>query len=113
MTWETLLIASLAFNAALGFGYRLYRLSRGGPLFDVIGQALLGLILVLLAVGISLGAGWPRWVALAYGVVFGLVVMPLWVLAVLLPMRPGPIDYGFTSVYWAALALIVVAAVAL
>ena len=113
MTWEMLLVASLSFNAALGFGYRVYRLSRGGPLFDAIGQALLGLVLMLLAVGVSLEAGWPRWVALAYGLMYGLVVMPLWVLAVLIPMRPGPIDYGFAVVYWVALALIVVAAVAL
>ncbi|MGH2734068.1 MAG: hypothetical protein ACRDKZ_00700 [Actinomycetota bacterium] len=113
MTWETLLIACLALNAVLGFAYRLHRLSRGGPLYDVVGQTVLALLLGGLALSLSWGAGWPRWVALGYGLLFGLVVMPLWVLAVLLPMRPGRIDYGFTAVYWAALGLIVASALVL
>ena len=106
-TWRAVLVAALSINAAAGFGYRLYRLSKGGPKSDVIGQAILGVLLVGLAGALALGAGWPRWGALAYGLLFGVVVMPIWVLAVLIPLRPRGVDYAFTGVYWAMLALIV------
>jgi hypothetical protein len=69
-------------------------------------------LLVGLAGGLAAGAGWPRWPALVYGLLFGVVVMPLWVLAVLIPLRPRAIDYAFTGVYWTVLALIVVAVLA-
>ena len=111
--WETLLVAALVLNALLGFGYRLFRFFKGGPLGDVVGQAILGGLLVGLAVAVGTGAGWARWAALAYGLLFGLVVMPIWTLAVLLPMRPTRLDYVFTAIYWGALALIVIAAIAL
>lgn len=109
--WRTVLIAALALNAAVGFGYRVYRLSKGGPIADVWGQAILGVVLGVLAMGIGLGAGWLRWVAFGYALLFGLLVMPIWVLGVLLPMRPRAIDYGFTCVYWLMLAAIGIAAV--
>ncbi len=109
-TWRQLLIGALAFNAAAGFGYRVYRLTKGGPMADVIGQAVLGVILAGLAIALATGVGWPRWPALVYGLVFAVVVMPIWVLAVLIPIRPGTIDYVFTLLYWFSLAAIVIAA---
>lgn len=110
-TWRIVLIAGLAVNAGAGFGYRVYRLRKGGPKSDVVGQAILGALLLTLAGALALGAGWPRWPALVYGLLFGVVVMPIWVLAVLIPLRPRAIDYTFTGVYWALLALVVVAAI--
>jgi hypothetical protein len=43
-------------------------------------------------------------------VVFGVVVMPIWILAVLIPLRPRAPDYAFTGIYWFALLAIAVAA---
>ena len=110
MNAETILIGALVINAVIGFAYRVYRLSQGGPRADVIGQALLGVVLGALAASLALGMGWARWGALAYGALFGVVVMPVYVLAVLIPMRPRAIDYAFTGLYWIALAVIVAAA---
>ena len=110
--WRTVLATALALNATLGFGYRLFRLTKGGPLGDVVGQAVLGAILVAIAVGVAVGVGWVRWVALSYALVFGLVVMPLWVLAVLIPLPPRPPDYAFTVAYWLTLGVVAVAAIA-
>ena len=107
---KTLLIVGLTLNAALGLGYRVYRLTKGGPRADVIGQATLGLLLLGLSVALALGAGWPRWVALGYGVLFGALVMPVWTLAVLLPLPPRRLDYAFTAIYWATLGLVIVSA---
>jgi hypothetical protein len=109
-TWEILLAGALAFNAVLGFVYRIYRLTKGGPMGDVVGQAILGVILLGLAAAVAADMGWARWAALGYGVLFGVIVMPIWVLAVLLPLEPGKVDYAFTSVYWLGLALVVIAA---
>ena len=111
--WRTILIVALALNAALGFGYRVYRLSKGGPMGDVIGQAILGAILAALAVCLGLGGDWPRWPALALALLFGLVVMPVWVLAVLIPLPPRKIDYAFTAVYWLSLVAIALGAIGL
>ncbi len=109
--WQTVLVVALGLNAALGLGYRVYRLTKKGPITDVVGQAILGAILVVLAVGAAGDQGWARWSALAYALLFGLIVMPVWTLAVLLPLPPGKIDYTFTGVYWATLAAIVLAAI--
>lgn len=111
-SWQTILVAALAVNAATGFGYRVFRLTRGGPMGDVIGQAILGALLALLAIATAMGAGWPRWAALIYALLFGIAVMPIWVLAVLLPARPGSIDYAFTACYWLGLAIIAISAIA-
>ncbi|MBA3350371.1 MAG: hypothetical protein H0T12_07420, partial [Actinobacteria bacterium] len=97
----------------LGFGYRVHRLAKGGPLADVTGQAVLGLLLGVLAVAVSLGAGWARWAALSYALLFGVVVMPVWVLAVLIPLPPARIDYLFTATYWLTLITIVISALLL
>jgi hypothetical protein len=110
--WRSILIGALALNAALGFGYRVYRLSKGGPMGDVIGQAILGALLAALAVCLGLGGDWPRWPALVYALAFGLVVMPVWVLAVLIPLPPRPVDYAFTALYWLTLIVIGIAALA-
>ena len=110
-TWQTVLVVALGLNAALGFGYRVYRLTKKGPMADVVGQAILGVILVVLAVGAAGGHSWARWVALGYGLLFGLVVMPVWTLGVLLPLPPERIDYAFTGLYWAALAAVVIGAI--
>jgi hypothetical protein len=112
-SWRIVLVCALAFNAALGLGYRIYRLSKGGPIADVWGQALLGAILALVAVAIGLGATWPKWIALAYALFFALVAMPIFVLGVLIPLPPRAIDYAFTGVYWAVLVVIAAAAIAL
>jgi hypothetical protein len=69
-------------------------------------------LLVGLAIGVLAGLGAATVGGLVYGAFYGIVVMPIWTLAVLLPMRPGPLDYAFTVVYWSLLALIVIAAVA-
>lgn len=113
MVWRTMLIVALAINAALGFGYRVYRLTKGGPMADVWGQAILGVLLAADAAFIGSGAGWARWLALVYGLLFALAVLPIWVLGVLIPMRPRAPDYAFTGVYWLGLFVIVVAAIAL
>ncbi|MFN2390059.1 MAG: hypothetical protein ABR575_10705 [Actinomycetota bacterium] len=111
--WRLVLIAALALNAIGGLGYRVFRLAKGGPKADVLGQAILGALLLVLVVALVLGAGWPRWPALIYAVLFGVVVMPVWTLAVLIPLSPGPVDYAFTVLYWITLAVAAVAAIAL
>lgn len=111
--WRTLLVVALLTNAVTGFGYRFYRFRKGGPIGDVWGQAVLALLLGALAVAAGLGAGWPRWPALAYAGLFGLVVMPIWTLAVLIPLPPGGIDYAFTGLYWGTLLVIGTAALLL
>jgi hypothetical protein len=111
--WQNILVGSLAVNAALAFGYRLYRLSKGGPLGDVVGQGVLAILLAAMAVAVASDVGWVRWAALSYGLLFGVVVMPVWTLAVLLPLPPKAPDYAFTIVYWLSLLVIVAAAVAL
>ena len=110
-TWTAVLAGTLLINAALAFGYRVYRLSKGGPMGDVVGQAVLATMLVGIALGLAAGADWLRWLALGYAVLFGVLVMPVWTLAILVPMDPRPIDYGFTATYWGSLVLIGVAAV--
>ena len=107
---RTALIVLLVLNASLGLGYRIFRLSKGGPMGDVVGQALLGALLVGAAVGVAAEWDLARWFAIAYAALFALVVMPLWTLAVLVPMRPCRVDLAFTLGYWAVLVGIFVAA---
>jgi hypothetical protein len=110
MSWDSILVASLTTNAIVLFAYRVWRLTRGGPTYDVVGGAIVAAGLGSIAAGHAAGAEWLRWAALAYAALFGLVVMPIWTLAVLIPMRPGPVDLSFTAVYWISLPLIAVAA---
>ncbi|MFN2595289.1 MAG: hypothetical protein ABR579_10420 [Actinomycetota bacterium] len=110
--WQVVLAAALAANAVLGLGYRLYRFTKSGPLADVVGQAILGALLLGLAAAVLTDQGWARWPALGYALLFAVIVMPVWTLGVLLPMRPQAIDYTFTGIYWFALAVIAVAAIA-
>ena len=109
-TWETVLASVLLVNAVLALGYRIYRLRKGGPMADVIGQAVLALILVATAATVVAGIDWTRWVAFGYAVLFGLIVMPLWTLAILIPMEPRRADLAFTATYWSSLFLIGAAA---
>jgi hypothetical protein len=111
MSWDSLLVLSLATNGVIVFSYRVWRLTQGGPTYDVIGGAILAGALGGIAAGHAAGAEWLRWAALAYALLFGLVVMPVWTLAVLIPMRPGAVDLSFTAVYWGSLVVIAVAAV--
>lgn len=111
--WRYVLVGALLLNALAGFLYRLYRYRRGGPLGDVWGQAVLGVLLAGLALALIVGAGWPRWPALAYALLFAFVVMPIWTLAVMIPLPPGKIDYAFTALYWATLFVIGAGAVLL
>ena len=111
--WRVLLVGGLAVNAALGFGYRIHRLSKGGPIGDVWGQAVLGVVLCVFAVLVASGATWARWPALAYAVIYSFVAMPVWVLGVLIPLPPRAIDYAYTGTYWTGLIVIGVAAIAL
>jgi hypothetical protein len=109
---EWALVGLLAFNAVLLFSYRVFRLTKGGPTADAVGGGILAAILASLAIAIELDAGWARWAALLYGVGFGVVVMPLWTLAVLIPMPPSGVDYAFTGLYWGTLLGIAVLAIA-
>lgn len=108
--WQLVLIGALATGAALVLGYRVYRLSKGGPMADVYGGAALAVLLIALALLVAADAEWARWPALGYALFFGLLVMPVWTLGVLLPLDPGPIDYGFATLYWLSLILTAVAA---
>jgi hypothetical protein len=108
---QAVLVALLAVNAALVFGYRVYRLTKGGPTADAIGGALLAVILGAIAVGAGSGAGWAKWAALSYAILFALLVMPVWTLGVLIPLPPAGIDYAFAAAYWLSLVLIGIAAV--
>ena len=110
--WQMLIVAGLTLNALLGLGYRVYRLTRGGPIADVWGQAILAVLLTAIAAAIAADVDWARWIALAYALLFALLVMPVWVLGVLLPLPPGAVDYAFTATYWLTLVLIAVAAIA-
>ena len=111
-TSKTVLVGVLSLNAAVVFGYRVYRLTKGGPMADAVGGAILALALGAVAVGVAAGMEWLKWAAFAYGLLFALVVMPVWCLAVLIPMRPRWPDYSFTALYWASLVVICGAAVA-
>lgn len=108
--WGYALAVALVANAVIGFGYRVFRLSKGGPLGDVIGQAVLGVLLVGIAFGVMAAHDWARWSALIYGLLFGVAVMPVWVLAVLIPSDPKRVDYAFTAVYWATQLFVILAA---
>jgi hypothetical protein len=109
---EWALVGLLAVNAVVVFSYRVLRLTKGGPTADAVGGGLLAAALVGVAIGVAAGAAWARWAAGLYGAAFGLVVMPIWTLAVLIPLRPTLLDYAFTAVYWTTLVAIVVAAFA-
>jgi hypothetical protein len=110
--WQAILASALVANAVALAGYRLYRFTKGGPRADATGGAVLGALLVVLAVLVLNDVSWARWAALAYGLVFAVVVMPIWVLAVLIPLPPEPIDWAFTAFYEASLLVIVVGAIA-
>jgi hypothetical protein len=112
MTASTVLVGALALNAAFVPVYRVYRLMKGGPMTDVVGGAILGVVLAFLTVAAAADWGWARWGALFYALIFGMVVMPLWTLAVLIPLRPRAPDYVFTVGYWISLVVIAVAAIA-
>jgi hypothetical protein len=112
MSASSVLVGALALNAALVPVYRVYRLMKGGPIVDVVGGAILGATLALLALGTAADWMWARWGALFYALLFAIVVMPLWTLAVLIPLRPRTPDYVFTVGYWLSLVVIAVAAVA-
>lgn len=109
--WETILIAGLIANAVIGLGYRIYRHRKGGPIGDVWGQAVLAVVLGSIAIGIAAGLEWLRWLGFGYALLFGLVAMPIWVLGVLLPLRPRAVDYGFTVCYWVVLGVIALAGI--
>jgi len=109
-TWTAVLVVALITNAALGLGYRVYRRTKGGPRADVWGQAVLAFLLMVIAVGVVAGIEWLRWAAFGYAVVFAFLAMPVWVLGVLLPLRPRAVDYAFTVTYWALLLVAGVAA---
>ena len=108
--WRGVLFIALVVNALSGLAYRVSRLRHGGPRADVTGQAILALVLLVIAAGVWASHAWSTWAALVYGLLFGLVVMPLWTLAVFIPMRPGGLDKAFALSYWALLATIVLAA---
>lgn len=113
MDASTGLVWVLLTLAALGFAYRLYRyLAKDGPLDDVLGGGLLGGILIAIAILVASDVGFGRWAALIYGIAFELIVMPFWVLAVMIPSRPKPLDITFTVLYDLLLAATIVLAIA-
>ncbi|HET7483706.1 MAG TPA: hypothetical protein VFK89_12695 [Actinomycetota bacterium] len=111
--WTTLLAAALVANAVLGVAYRAYRYAKGGPIADVWGQVLLAVVLTGLAIAVANDVMWVRWVALVYAIVFAFVAMPVWILGVLIPLPPRPIDYAFTGLYYVGLIAIAISSVAL
>jgi hypothetical protein len=110
--WQAILIAALVANGVALAVYRTYRFVKGGPKADAIGGAVLAVLLVGLAILVMSDVSAARWAALFYGIAFAVVVMPIWILAVLIPLPPGPLDYAFTALYEATLIAIVVAAFA-
>ena len=110
--WAGVLVAALVTNGLALTAYRYYRFTKGGPPADAIGGAVLGALLIVLAVLVLNDVSWARWVALAYALFFGLIVMPIWTLAVLIPLPPGPLDYAFTVLYEGTLIAIALAALA-
>lgn len=78
---------------------------------DVIGGVILTIFLAILALVTAAGGGWARWPALAYALLFALIVMPVWTLAVLIPLPPEAVDYAFTALYWTTLVAIGLAVV--
>jgi hypothetical protein len=104
--WVVPLVAALAFNAVLGLGYRILRLAHGGPQADVTGGVVLAALLLAIAWAVAVGASWSRWAAAGYALLFGFVVMPLWTLAVFIPMRPGALDKAYLALYWSSLLAI-------
>lgn len=108
--WQSVLALTLVLNGLLIAAYRIYRLKKGGPKADAIGGAVLGAALCLLAILVWQDIGWARWPAAAYAVLFAFVVMPIWTLAVLIPLPPGAPDWTFTTIYWGSLVVIGVAA---
>ena len=110
--WAGILVAALVTNGLSLAAYRYYRFTKGGPSADAMGGAILGALLVLLAALVLNDVSWAPWVALAYALLFGLIVMPIWTLAVLIPLPPGPLDYAFAIVYEATLIVIAISAIA-
>ncbi len=109
---ETTLVFALSVNGLLALGYRLYRFTKGGPIADAIGGAAIAVLLGVLGAFIAAGAGWPRWPALVYALLFALVVMPIWTLSVLIPLPPRAPDYAFAGLYWVTLLAIAAGAIA-
>jgi hypothetical protein len=110
--WQAILAFALVANGIALASYRYYRFVKGGPRADAAGGTVLGALLILTAVLVLNDVSWARWVALGYGLVFAVVVMPIWTLAVLIPLPPEPLDYAFTAFYEASLLTIVVASIA-
>lgn len=97
-------------NGLVALVHRVLRHRKGGPILDVYGGIGLCLLLLALAGGIASGVHGLRWVALFYAVLFGLLVTPVWLLAVVIPARPRPREYILVGAYWASLLVIGVAA---
>lgn len=110
--WQGILVAALVTNGVSLAAYRSYRFTKGGPRADAIGGAVLGALLVLLAALVLNDVSWARWVALVYALFFAVIVMPIWTLAVLIPLPPGPLDYTFAVLYEATLIGIAFSAIA-
>lgn len=110
---KLVLIVSLIASGVLALAYRTYRFTKGGPRTDVSGGIALLVLLTALAVAVAADVGWARWPALAYGLLFGLVAMPVWILGVYIPLRPGALDHVMVGAYLLTLVVIVVGALAL
>jgi hypothetical protein len=94
LTW------SLISLAILGLVYRIYVWKlKDGAVADVLGQAVLAVVLVLVATGVAAEVSIARWTALVLALFFAVVVIPVWVLAVLIPSRPKALDVAFTFLY--------------
>ena len=107
--WQAVLAVTLAANALLLVGHRAYRYRKGGPKADLLGGTVLGSLLLVTAALVMNDVSWARWPALIYGSLFAVVVMPIWTLAVLIPLPPGALDYAFTGLYEGTLVAVVVA----
>ncbi len=110
MNTSTALAIVLVANGLIAFGYRIFRWkAKSGPLEDAIGGGILAVLLGLLSLGVA-DLGWARWLAFGYGIFFAVIVVPIWTLAVLIPGRPGRIDYAFAGLYEVSLGAIAVLA---
>lgn len=106
------MVVSLIVSGVLAFGYRLYRMRKGGPTPDAVGGAVLAVGLAGVAIAFASGTLWVRWIALGYALLFGLVVTPIWVLAVFIPARPRPWETLVIVAYWISVATVGVSAIA-
>lgn len=79
---------------------------------DAVGGAVLAAGLFAVALAFASGVSWVRWMALGYALLFGIVVTPIWVLAVFIPARPTMLEHIVIAIYGITLVVVGVSAIA-